>query len=423
MKYGVLWRKTTKNIGDDVQSYAESLWLPQIDYMVDIEDMESFTSEDDEPVATIMSAWYMWKKWNWPPSKYIYPLWIGLHYNDIQRGRPTRGMPAKFEYIQDGPGRDYLKSFEPIGCRDYYTMKVLEKYGIKNYFSGCVTLTLPRRDIPKPEREYVCLVDVDKKVEKHIRKLLEGTDIDVVVLRPTRPEPSTNIPWEERRDEVIKYLEIYQNAKCVVAFRLHCALPCLALETPILLVRHSYKSVRFKPYRDWFNNAYNEQVIAGEFDDYILNPRPNPDTYKPVREELQKTISAFIEQTKAETGKASELVRTTYTEEEFLRWKNQAMKTSLESYYKEYWTDFGDIIALKKQIKALNKENEALLKKNAKLADKNSELKDEIKEVKTANKELTDKLKALRPESKSIRFVLKLRRLYEKLRRVLQGKK
>ena len=53
MKYGVLWRKTTKNIGDDIQSYAESVWLPSVDYMVDIEELDSFKAEDDEPVAGI----------------------------------------------------------------------------------------------------------------------------------------------------------------------------------------------------------------------------------------------------------------------------------------------------------------------------------------------------------------------------------
>ncbi|MBQ4206924.1 MAG: polysaccharide pyruvyl transferase family protein, partial [Clostridia bacterium] len=140
MKYGVLWRKTTKNIGDDVQSYAASLWLPSVDYMVDIEDMEHFTAENDEPVATIMSAWYMWHKWYWPPSKHVYPLWIGFHYNDILRGRP-RGMQSRFEYVDNGPGWEYLKNYEPIGCRDYYTQGVLDNMGIKNYYSGCVTLT------------------------------------------------------------------------------------------------------------------------------------------------------------------------------------------------------------------------------------------------------------------------------------------
>ncbi len=369
MKYGVLWRKTTKNIGDDVQSYAESLWLPQVDYMVDIEDMESFQSEDDEPVATIMSAWYMWKKWNWPPSECIYPLWVGLHYNDIQRGKPDRGMPAKFEYIKDGPGREYLKSFEPIGCRDYYTTEILDGFGIKNYFSGCVTLTLPKRDIPKSEREYVCLVGVEGAVSKAVRKQLKGTDIDVVELPPTRPEPSTSLSWEERRDEVIKYLETYQNAKCVVTFRLHCALPCLALETPVLLVRHSFKSVRFNPYSRWLHKAKPQQVIDGEFKDFILKPPPNPDDYKETREALKKTISEFIEEAKKETRKASELVRTTYTEEEFLRWKNRAMKISLNSYYDEYWYDFKRYRGLSKKYEKLEKELEKEKQRNAEVKE------------------------------------------------------
>ncbi len=376
MKYGVLWRKTTKNIGDDVQSYAESLFLPQIDYMVDIEDMESFVSQDDEPVATVMSAWYMWKKWNWPPSKYVYPLWVGLHYNDIQRGKPDRGMPAKFEYIQDGPGREYLKSYEPIGCRDYYTMKVLDGFGIKNYFSGCATLTLPKRDIPKPEREYVCLVGVEKAVSKAVRRQLEGTGLDVVELSPTRPEPSTDLSWEERRDEVIKYLEAYQNARCVITFRLHCALPCLALETPVLLVRHSFKSVRFDPYRKWLHKAKPEQVISGEFRDFILNPPANPENYKPVREALIKNITEFIEQTKSENRKASELVRTDYTETDFLRWKNAAMKTSLESYYDEYWYDFRRYNELGRECRRMEKTEQLLRKELEKEKQKNAEIKE-----------------------------------------------
>ena len=166
MKYGVLWRKTTKNIGDDMQSYAESLWYPQVDYMVDVEDLDGFHADDDEPVACIMSAWYMWHKWNWPPSKSIYPLWVGFHYNDAHRGRP-RGMPSKWEYL-DGIGRDYMLAHAPIGCRDPSTVESLEQRGIPAYFSGCITLTLPQREKKTPERPYVCVVGVDKAVEKGI---------------------------------------------------------------------------------------------------------------------------------------------------------------------------------------------------------------------------------------------------------------
>ena len=37
----------------------------------------------------------------------------------------------------------------------------------------------------------------------------------------------------------------------------------------------------------------------------MLNPTPNPDTYKPVRENLEKIISEFIEKAEHETSKAA----------------------------------------------------------------------------------------------------------------------
>ena len=396
MKYGILWRKTTKNIGDDVQSYAAACWLPSVDYQVDIEELDSFKSADDEPVATIMSAWYMWQKWNWPPSKYVYPMWIGMHYNDIQRGRP-RGMPSKWEYISNGPGFEYLKKYEPIGCRDYYTQDRLNELGIKNYYSGCIALTLKRRDLPKPEREYVVLVGVAKKVEKRVKIVLEGTNIDLIILPPTRPEPSTNLSWETRKAEVEKYLEIYQNAKCVITFRLHCALPCLALETPVLLVRDSFTSVRFNPYRDYIHHAFVEQVAKGEFDDFILNPPKNPDTYKPVRENLEKLIKDFLEKSKKETRKASELVRTTYSEDELMKWQNKTMKQTLHSFHIESQIDLGEINRLKREIKRYEKEIASLQK------------------ISQRDKNLLN--------CRSVRFVLKIRAFYSKIVFALRRRK
>ncbi|MBE5859924.1 MAG: polysaccharide pyruvyl transferase family protein [Butyrivibrio sp.] len=362
MKYGVLWRKTTKNIGDDMQSYAASLWLPRVDYMVDIEDLDGFEVEDDEPVATIMSAWYMWHKWNWPPSKNLYPMWIGFHYDDIQRGR-KRGMPCHFEYLESGPGKEYLKKYEPIGCRDPYTQEELEKRGIKCYFSACVTLTLPKRKIVKPDKEYIVCVDVGSKVVEAVKKQVKGTDVEVKVLPPTRKEPSTDIPWEERKKEVESYLDIYQNAKCVVTKRLHCALPCLALETPVLLVRKSYTSPRFKPYMDWMKSTTPDRVIAGDYKAFLNNPDPNPSDYLKYRESLSKSIKEFLEEAQNETRKASELVRTDYTEDDVLRWQNKVMKETLHNYFLESHVDLRELIwyhdsgVIKKYIKLREKFN------------------------------------------------------------------
>lgn len=393
MKYGVLWRKTTKNIGDDMQSYAASQWLPSVDYMVDIEELDSFKAEDDEPVATIMSAWYMWQKWNWPPSKYVYPLWIGFHYNDIQRGRP-RGMPSKFEYLT-GPGYEYLKKYEPIGCRDYYTQERLEERGIQNYFSGCVTLTLKKRELKKPEREYIVLVGVGKAVEKAVQEQLEGTGIDVKIIAPTRKEPSTDLSWEERKAEVESMLDLYQNAKCVLTFRLHCALPCLALETPVLLVRPNFNSVRFTPYKDWLHTATPEQVINGEFKEFMLNPPKNPDDYKPVRAKLEEQIAEFIEQAKQEKRKASDLVRTEFTDLELMQWQNKTMKETLHSYHIECHIDLAEMVAQRKLIAQYKELGE-------------------VKEIRKSLKEL-ERYK----QSKSYKVLHTLRRAASKIKRVL----
>lgn len=417
MKFGILWRKTTKNIGDDIQSYAAAVRLPSVDYQVDIEELDSFVAEDDEPVATIMSAWYMWKKWNWPPSKYVYPMWIGFHYNDIQRGRP-RGMPAKFEYIEDGPGYEYLKKYEPIGCRDYYTQERLTERGIANYFSGCVTLTLPKRPIVKPKREYIVLVDVGKDVEKAIRKQLKGTNIDIKVVRPTRPEPSTNLSWEVRKAEVESMLDIYQNAKCVVGFRLHCVLPCLALETPVLFVRPNFNSVRMNPYKNWMHKASPKDVINGKYRDFFLNPPPNPDDYKPVREQLIRQIEDFVKTAQAETRKASELVRTEYTDLDVMQWQNSKMKYTMYNYLLESHVDLREMSDLRRQLTKLE-SNVASLKKcgniseAADLLNKYAELGsyEELRKMKEEH------------ESKSVRLILKLRKLYGKFIRLFRRNK
>ncbi len=357
MKYGVLWRKTTKNIGDDMQSYAESLWYPQVDYMVDVEDLDGFKSEDDEPVATIMSAWYMWHKWNWPPSKYIYPLWIGFHYNDLQRGRP-RGMPCKYEYLE-GLGYEYFKAHEPIGCRDLATLKYLQEQGIDSYYSSCITLTLPKRPIVKPEREYVCVVGVDKAVERYIKDFYKDKNIDVKVIAPTRPEPSTNLSWEARKAQVEEMLDLYQNAKAVYTFRLHCSMPTLALGTPVLLIRKSFASDRFTPFKDYVHHCLNSELLSGDYDSWMENPPENPDTFLPVRDNLIKIVSEWIEQTKKETRKASELVKTDYTDGELMQWKYDTMKKTLHNYLMEEHQDIRDLQAVQKQLKATEKKLKA----------------------------------------------------------------
>lgn len=293
-------------------------------------------------------------------------------------------MPIKFDYIQDGPGKAYLEAYAPIGCRDYRTQNNLDKLGIKNYFSGCVTLTLKKRDIPKPEKEYIVINGVESRVRDAVIKQVKeatGGAVDVIVIKPKRTEKSTNIPWEEREKKVLEYLDLYQNAKCVVSFMLHCCLPCLALETPVLCVRHNFNSPRFSPYKDWMHTASSQDVVDGKYIDFILNPPENPKDYLAVRNSLEKTITEFISSAEKETRKASDLYRLNCSDEEMRDWKDRHMRQSLATFVEEIDLDTAEMKKLKNDVSKLKEQLEKT-KENLKKSKKETEiLKIRLKEA------------------------------------------
>ncbi len=389
MKYGIIYHRYSKNIGDDVQSYAASRLLPQVDYAIEREKMDMFSSENDEPVAVIMSAWYMWAKWHWPPSTSIHPLFVGFHYSDLLRGRPA-GMPIRFDFLK-GLGADYLRAQGPIGCRDVYTVELLRKLEIESYFAGCVTLTLdaPREPV-KPEREYICLVDVDEKAIALVQKQLEGTNIDIRVIPHVMEKSMVSIPWEQRRETIEDLLSLYQNAKCVVTFRLHCLLPCLAMGTPVLLMRDTFDSIRFQPYHTWANKTTTQDFLDGKCDYSLLSPPPNPDTYKETRDSLKRKISQFLEAAAQEPRRASELLKTSYSSQELAAWQRETMRGSLDTWLKESRADWA----------LLGKQETRLAAQEAKIKRQTLELEKKKLEIEKQKLEIEKLAKALKSKPK-----------------------
>ena len=85
-------------------------------------------------------------------------------------------------------------------------------------------------------------------------------------------------------------LKIYENASCVVTDRLHCALPCLAFKTPVLLLNNTRgMEERYK--------GMNHLLLQCSFEEYVKNynifdvdnPPENSDEYLKLRKTLIKT--------------------------------------------------------------------------------------------------------------------------------------
>lgn len=324
MKFGLMVEQDTRNIGDDVQAYVTKRFLPRVDYYVDRNHIDEFVPDTEEKIAVITNGWFLQYTLNWPPSPYIKPLPISMHftYKDWFWDTTDRA------YHLQGYGLEYLKSIEPIGCRDSHTLKLLGEKGVKTEYTGCMTLTLqPFDGIEKGN--YICAVDVSEEVVNQIRKT---TDMEVKEITHTVPEDYYKLPWDERMKNVEKLLKVYQGAKAVVSYRLHCALPCLALGTPTILLNEDYRNDRFGDYTKYIESCSEEDFISGKVKYDYNNIPKHDDGWKELRNNLIKRCEEFVKQSEQEDGKYENDISIKDYKKYVIEKSNWLKSATLESY-------------------------------------------------------------------------------------------
>lgn len=288
MKYGLMYYKDTDNIGDDIQTYAAKRFLPHIDYYIDRENLNCFIPKEKEYVSMIMNGWYIHNKCAWPPSPYINPLYLSMHFMSVEK------TDVGNKYLQ-GLGGDSLKKYQPIGARDIETKKRLEKNGIESYFSGCMTLTLQRFEkVEKTNKIY--LVDAEESIVKKVKE--QNTEFELEEISHwLKPEEVSQKSIEERMQDVEILLKKYQGAHLVITNRLHVALPCIALGTPVILVhRKYYDEDRLGTFLKYMDNYTDLEFCKMDIKELLENPRPNSDKYKEIAEPLVEKCNQFIQE-------------------------------------------------------------------------------------------------------------------------------
>jgi hypothetical protein len=314
MEYGIVIHKKSLNYGDDIQSLAASRLLPQVDHYIDREQLDTFESPD--PVKTLCSGWFMEQPLNWPPGESIDPLFISMHITHNHHS--DRVMVSERH-------RGYYRKHEPIGCRDINTMRLFQKIDVKTYHSACLTLTLQNESVNKSKSDEIILVDAIKKdlPEKYRKLCLSKLIPDslrhkVVYLNHSHNDPDMSV--SDRLKHAAQLLERYARAHLVVTSRIHCALPCVAMGTPVLFLDVGFNQLnsrnRFGGLIENFTRLdnlsfpyasnrpidlltrklglhaprYHQQSIEFDWD----NPPPNPVDIGPLRETLISTVNRFI---------------------------------------------------------------------------------------------------------------------------------
>lgn len=292
MKNGLMIVSTPPiiNIGDYIQALAAKQFVGDTEILVERERLSLYHGE---PIKMIMNGWYMCEPQYWPPTDLIHPLFLSLHINKLAKER----MLAEDSI-------DYLKKYEPIGCRDLNTVELLTKKGVKAYFSGCLTLTLgntykssqkdnkiyfvdpyiniSRQDLKSMLSAFLYLLchlksckklfPIFKEYKKRSgmwlvaaafhrtyskyfdEKLLYNAEFITQESPVINKQYPTNQAKFQRAEELIKK---YSKARCVITSRIHCALPCLSLETPVIYIEKKEQSevsrCRLNGLRELFN--------------------------------------------------------------------------------------------------------------------------------------------------------------------------
>ena len=254
---GIVYFKNSKNIGDDIQTY--SAWkLVDNAVFCDREQLHQYQT----PTKLLCNGWFMSNGANWPPGSHIHSLFLSFHISSSCQNEMTR--PASIAYF---------KQHQPVGCRDIHTQQLLEKHKVASYLSRCLTLTLPHY---KGDRnDEILFVDVIRKnyISSYrsaiVNKLIPKTYKNHVQHLTHFSNDLKHKSIEQRVNDVENLLERYKKAKVVFTSLIHCALPCIAMGTPVVFVdagfnNNAAKRDRFDGILDLFPNVVDVSLPFGK---------------------------------------------------------------------------------------------------------------------------------------------------------------
>lgn len=253
------------NLGDYTQTLAalnaanEKFILNDFGY-INREDFESgvFSMMDEVNPNTkwkiVANGWYIHNEQKFKVPKNLKPLFTSIHLKS-----KTMGV----DFINE------LKKFEPIGARDLDTLETLRNNGVKSYFSGCLTLGLPKRKEESKDGIIFVFdsVSIDGErimnwktfykwwaSEKIIDFLKQKYSIEKIknakfITQLTDLDTSVEDCFKKSEE----MLNTLSKAELVVTTRIHSLMPSMAMGTTSLYIMQNNKDLRFKGLSKYWN--------------------------------------------------------------------------------------------------------------------------------------------------------------------------
>lgn len=254
------------NLGDNIQSIATERLLPEIRKRFNRDTLANATPL--YPMNIVMNGWFSHQPASCLPLKNsLHPIFWGFHITDLNNS---------WNYFSRKDIVEYLKKYEPIGCRDPYTAERLSDLGLKTFVSYCLTLTFPTRK-QAPVNGRIIAVDINPSFLP--QEIKEQTSFYTHIV------PGSKYREGIKRACARYLLSLYKTkAKLVITTRLHCLLPCIALGVPVIFLGNP------TDYRiSWVREIGVEIYTYDKQNEINWNPNPIP-----FEEEKRKMTNKFI---------------------------------------------------------------------------------------------------------------------------------
>ncbi|WP_278651439.1 polysaccharide pyruvyl transferase family protein [Sutterella wadsworthensis] len=291
------YKPTTCNLGDYIQSLAARQYFTNVDFFVDRDGLSDFRKEFK--CKLIANGWYYLFDGCHQWSDCLEPLLTSVHINNTDNPNEFHNVLAKLKVASK-------KS--PIGCRDFATQRFLQSNDIACFFSSCLTTTLQRKDYSDGGNRsgvifsdysndfYSKLFPINRFINKNrsinrINALLRNYYAQEAISYVTH-ECQLSVPHRERFELAKALLQRYANAKLVITSRIHAALPCLGLGTPVILIC-PYDRKRFDGIAELLNYFWIDSgkcSISIDGDGKVLNKAD----YKEYSDNLRKQCLSFV---------------------------------------------------------------------------------------------------------------------------------
>ena len=195
------------DLDSQVEHFAGLQFLPCVDTFID--DLQPFSSVHN--VTVFANGLFNVSE---KLRRYMNPIMLSVEVRNDTRGTEI----------------DYLKSKEPIGCRDVETFNYLCANGIKVFFPSSLMLLMNTPIQDGQQRQSVYLMDVE---EEHV-KLLPPDIQKRAIHMDQEMKQSSKLNGLELSQAAYHLIEEYGSAKLVITGNIQHALLCVALRTPVL---------------------------------------------------------------------------------------------------------------------------------------------------------------------------------------------